>query len=57
MDTFYTFWDNITHYKTERVHFWGLMNSATKIRVPLRAPFSGIAMRLAIKAPVRLGLG
>ena len=30
MDTLYTFWDNITHYKTESVHFWGLMNSATK---------------------------
>ena len=29
MDTLYTFWDNITHYKTESVHFWGLMNSAT----------------------------
>ena len=33
MDTLYTFWDNITHYKTKSVHFWGLMNSATKIRV------------------------
>ena len=31
MDTLYTFWDNITHYKTESVDFWGLMNSATKI--------------------------
>ena len=30
MDTLYTFWDNITHYKTESVHFWGLMTSATK---------------------------
>ena len=30
MDTLYTFWDNITHYKTESVHFLGLMNSATK---------------------------
>ena len=30
MDTLYTFWDNITHYKTESVYFWGLMNSATK---------------------------
>ena len=30
MDTLYTFWVNITHYKTESVHFWGLMNSATK---------------------------
>ena len=25
------FWDNCTHYKTESVHFWGLMNSATKL--------------------------
>ena len=32
MDTLYTFWDNSTHYKTESVHFLGLMNSATKIR-------------------------
>ena len=30
MDTLYTFWDNSTHYKTESVHFLGLMNSATK---------------------------
>ena len=44
MDTLYTFWDDITHYKlkvytlwenithhkTKSVHFWGLMNSATK---------------------------
>ena len=31
MDTLYTFWDNLTHYKAESVHFLGLMNSATKI--------------------------
>ena len=30
MDTLYTSWDNITLYKTESVHFLGLMNSATK---------------------------
>ena len=30
MDTLYTFWDNITHYKTESVHFLALMNSAPK---------------------------
>ena len=30
MDTLYTFWDNITHYKTKGVHFLGLMNSATR---------------------------
>ena len=28
MDTLYTFWENITHSKTESVHFLGLMNSA-----------------------------
>ena len=31
MDALYTFLDNITHYKTKSVHFWELMNSATKI--------------------------
>ena len=30
LDTLYTFWDNITHYKRKSVHFLGLMNSATK---------------------------
>ena len=30
MDTLYTFWGNITHYKTESLNFLGLMNSATK---------------------------
>ena len=30
MDTLYTVWDNITHYKTKSVHFLGLMNSASK---------------------------
>ena len=30
MDTLYTVWDSITRYKTESVHFLGLMNSATK---------------------------
>ena len=33
MDTLYTFWDNISQYKTESVHFWGLMNSATKYMI------------------------
>ena len=33
MDTLYTFWGNITHYKTGSVYFLGLMNSATK-RLP-----------------------
>ena len=27
VDTLYTLWDNIPHYKTESVNFWGLMNS------------------------------
>ena len=30
MDTLFTFWDDITHYKTKSVHFLGLMNSAFK---------------------------
>ena len=29
MDTLYTFWDSITHYRTKSVHFLRLMNSAT----------------------------
>ena len=33
MDTLYTFWDSITHYKAESVHFLGLMNSATTFKV------------------------
>ena len=32
MDTLSTFWDNIARCKTKRVHFLGLMNSATKCR-------------------------
>ena len=35
---FITFWENITHYKTESVHFWGLMNSATKLQHLLQSP-------------------
>ena len=31
MDTLYTFWDSITHSKNKSVHFWGLVNSATKL--------------------------
>ena len=33
MDTLYTFWDNITHYKTESVYFLGLINSAIRYGV------------------------
>ena len=36
MDTLYTFWDNIAHYKTKSVHIVGPMNSATKVRVPMK---------------------
>ena len=36
MDTLYTSGDNVTHYKTESVHFLGLMNSATKVRIEQR---------------------
>ena len=32
MDTLYTFWDNIIHYKTKSIHFLGLKNSATKLK-------------------------
>ena len=28
---FTLFWENIAHYKTKSVRFWGLMNSATKV--------------------------
>ena len=41
MDTLYIFWDNITHYKTKSVHFFGLMNSATKRRDLLWAGVGG----------------
>ena len=34
VDTLYTFWDNVTHYKTGSIHFLGLMNSATKRHIP-----------------------
>ena len=30
MDTLYTFWDSIAHYKNGSVHFWGLMNLSTE---------------------------
>ena len=39
MDTLYTFWDNITHSKTESVYFLGLINSATKLKVPFGVSF------------------
>ena len=32
MDTLYTFWESITHSKTESVNFLGLTNSATKFK-------------------------
>ena len=37
MDTLYTFLDDKSYSKTKSVHFWGLMNSATKF------PYKGIA--------------
>ena len=49
MDTLYTFWDNITHYETESVHFLGLMNSATKIIDCLLNPLSW-----KVRVPVRV---
>ena len=30
MSTLYTFWDNMIPYRTESVHFFGPINSATK---------------------------
>ena len=49
--TLYTFWGNITHYKTKSVNFWGLMNSATKFeslgftRLSLRTTYVGLRIR------------
>ena len=40
MDTLYTFWDNITHYKTESVNVLGLMNSATQFQNPLTKAYA-----------------
>ena len=34
MDTLYTFGDNITHYKTESVHFSGVLGIYQKVVVP-----------------------
>ena len=52
MDTLYSFWENITHYKTKSIHFLGLMNSATRkgsIMVPLkgsiRVPLKGSSIK------------
>ena len=42
MDALYTFWDNITHYKTKSVHFLGLMNSATKFSLVTSRPRFGV---------------
>ena len=55
MDTLYTFWDNMTHYKTESVYFLGLMNSATKnLRVPCQVPLSETRISgLGLKGPGR----
>ena len=36
MDTLYNFCDNIAHYKTKSVHIVGPMNSATKVRAPMK---------------------
>ena len=59
MDTLSTFGDNITHYKTESVHFWGLMNSATRLRfVVLLRERLGLSSGLGSKGfqPIPLGL-
>ena len=46
MDTLYTVWDNITSYKTKSVHFWGLMNSATKGLGSRALGFKGLGSRV-----------
>ena len=57
MDALYTFWDNITHYKTECVHFLGLMNSATKLIQHL-FPTSALKLVLARRTiEVYIGFG
>ena len=48
MDTLYTFWDNITHYRTESVHFWGLMNSATKVSKVMIGVISGVILIITL---------
>ena len=49
VDTLYTFWDSSTHYKTESVHFWGLMNSATKMQtLGFRDRAAGFPVLLAV---------
>ena len=61
MDTLSTFWDNITHYKTESVHFWGLMNSATKFRSQMpwveRAGFRRLKCKVERFEVQSLGVG
>ena len=59
MDTLYTFWDNITHYKTNSVDFLGLVNSATKVLrwvkvlcLPLKSIHVLGLMNSATKLPV-----
>ena len=41
MDTLYTCWDTITHFKAKSVQLLGLMNSATKLRAYLKKVYSG----------------
>ena len=50
MDTLYTFWVNMTHYKTESAHFLGLRNSATKImKAPILLTFETSFLKIQIR--------
>ena len=53
MDTLYTSWDNVTHYKTESVHFLGLMNSATKVSLKNRERSRQVSMGAKATALLR----
>ena len=59
MDTLYTFRENITHYKTESVHFFALMNSATKRKslnpVQLREKPEILSLKLSSDARMAAG--
>ena len=44
----YTFWDSIAHYEAKSVHFFGLMNSATKSEVA--GDFMVLGFRFRVEA-------
>ena len=47
MSTLCAFWDTTVPHRTERVHFWGLVNSATK--------FLSRGALCGVPAPIRSG--